>query len=50
MSDHSPNTMLLKGHKSVLVEQFIKNYKIGVVRFESINIKNICAEIIKMTL
>lgn len=48
--DHTPNTMLLKGHKSVLVESFIKYYKLGLVRFESVNIKNICMDIIKLTL
>lgn len=48
--DHTPNTMLLKGHKSVLVESFIKYYKLGLVRFETVNIKNICMDIIKLTL
>lgn len=48
--DHTPNTMLLRGHKSVLVESFIKYYKLGLVRFESVNIKNICMDIIKLTL
>lgn len=50
VDDHAPNTMLLKGYKQGLVAQFIKNYKLGLVRFESINIKNICSEIIKLTL
>lgn len=50
IDDHTPNTMLLKGQKSCLVEQFIKFYKLGLVRFESINIKNMCNEIIKLTL
>ena len=50
LDDHTPNTLLLKGQKSVLVESFIKNYKLGLVRFESIGIKNICSEIIKLTL
>ena len=48
--DHTPNTMLLKGQKSVLIENFIKYYKLGLVRFESVNIKNICMDIIKLTL
>lgn len=50
MADHSPNTLLLKGQKSSLIESFIKNYKLGVVRFENVNVKNICNDIIKMTL
>lgn len=50
LEDHSPNLMLLKGHKSAVVEHFIKFYKLGLVRFESINIKNICSEIIKLTI
>lgn len=50
LEDHSPNMMLLKGKKSCLVEQFVKYYKLGLVRFETMNIKNMCKEIIKMTL
>lgn len=50
LDDHSPNTMLMKGHKSRLIEIFIRCYKEGVVRFETINIKNMCNDIIKMTL
>lgn len=50
LDDHKPNTVLLKGKKGILLETFIKNYKLGLVRFESINIKNICNEIIKLTL
>lgn len=50
LEDHQPNTLLLKGAKSSLIKLFINNYKLGVVRFESINIKNICNEIIKLTL
>lgn len=50
LEDHQPNTVLLKGKKSLLLENFIKNYKLGLVRFENINIKNICNDIIKLTL
>lgn len=50
MDDHTPNTLLLKGQKSVLVEQLLKNYKAGVVRFENINLKNICSDILKMSM
>ena len=50
MKDHKPNTMFLKnknraGHFKV----FLENYKLGNVRFESINIKNITYEVIKMS-
>lgn len=50
IDDHTPNTYLLKGQKPFLLEQFFKNYKMGLVRFESMNIKNVCQELIKMTL
>lgn len=49
MADHKPNTMLLKG-KSYTLQQFTKNYKLGNVVFEDINIKNICYEIIRLFL
>jgi hypothetical protein len=50
MSDHTPNTMLLKSSKSILMQRFIKNYGLGLVRFESVQIKNMCNDIIKMSL
>lgn len=50
LADHSPNTMLFKGKKSPLLKMFIDYYKNGCMRFESINLKNICQDIIKMTL
>ena len=51
MDDHTPNTFLLANAKNEpYIKKFINNYKLGVVRFESINIKNVCAEIIKMTM
>lgn len=51
LKDHQPNTMFFKsknrlGHFKV----FIENYKIGNVYFESIDIKNICYEVIQMTM
>lgn len=51
MKDHTPNTMFIKtksrnGHFKV----FLENYKLGNVRFESVNIKNICYEVIKTCL
>lgn len=50
MDDHSPNTMLLKGRESSLINKFIDHYKFGCVRFETQNLKNLCNEIIKLTL
>lgn len=51
LKDHQPNTMFFKsksrlGHFKV----FIENYKIGNVFFESIDIKNICYEVIQMSM
>lgn len=51
LKDHKPNTMFLKtksraGH----FKMFLDNYQLGNVRFESINIKNITYEVIKMSL
>lgn len=50
LNDHSPNTLLLKGYKTPLLQGFIKSYKLGLVRFETVNIKNICADLLKVTL
>ena len=49
--DHKPNTLFLKSpKKSAHFENFCRQYLLGNVRFESINIKNICNEVIKWTL
>ena len=51
MKDHKPNTMFLKNRsRAIHFKSFIDNYSLGNVRFESINIKNICYEVIKLTL
>lgn len=50
MQDHSPNTVLLKGHGSTLFDGLLRRYKAGNVRFENVNLKNICQDIIRMTL
>lgn len=51
LKDHQPNTMFLKtGSKSYHFKKFIENYKLGNVRFESMNVKNITYEVIKMTM
>lgn len=51
MKDHKPNTMLLKSRsKNTRFGMFIENYKLGNVWFESMNIKNMCYEVIQMVL
>ena len=51
MKDHKPNTMFLKNkNKAGHFKTFIEAYENGNVRFESITIKNICYEVIKMSL
>ena len=49
--DHQPNTLFFKtkgraGH----FKAFVENYKMGNVYFESINIKNMCYEVIQMVI
>jgi hypothetical protein len=51
LKDHQPNTMFIKtkgrqGH----FKTFIDNYKMGNVYFESMNIKNMCYEVIQMVM
>lgn len=49
VADHKPNTMFLNQiNKSMWFKQFIDNYKLGNVYFESQKIKTIVYEIIKM--
>ena len=49
-SDHKPNTMLIKDKAHCIrFKMFIKLYQNGNVRFENMNIKNMCYEIIKMS-
>ena len=51
LKDHQPNTMLLKNRRrGSHFYNFIEWYKQGSVYFENMNIKNICYEVIKMTL
>lgn len=50
INDHTPNTVLLKGKGNSLLESFVKRYKVGAVRFENMNIKNLCQEVLKHTL
>lgn len=51
LKDHQPNTMFLKTRgKSGYFKIFIDNYKLGNVYFENMNVKNICYEVIQMTM
>ena len=51
MKDHKPNTMFIKDRNRALkFKRFIENYKLGNVRFENMNVKNITYEVIQMTL
>lgn len=50
LDDHQPNTVLLKGHGSSMFDRLLKAYKEGYVRFETVGLKNICQDIIKMTM
>ncbi len=49
LDDHNPNTLLLKSiNKSVYFKEFIEGYKDGNVYFESMKIKNVVYNVIKM--
>lgn len=51
LKDHNPNTMLLKNkNKTYHLKRFIDGFKEGIVYFETMNIKNLCYEILKMTM
>ena len=51
MKDHKPNTMFLKSRRSnTRFGIFIEQFKASNVYFESMNIKNLCYEILQMVL
>lgn len=51
MKDHKPNTLFLRSKRQAQhFNAFIQAYKDGNVRFESILIKSICYEVIKLTM
>lgn len=51
MKDHKPNTMFLRSRKQAHhFNAFIQAYKDGCVRFESVLIKSMCYEVIKLTM
>ena len=50
-NDHLPNTMLLSTVRDYnVIKTFIKNYKMGNVYYESVKIKNIMKEIVRLLL
>ena len=51
LKDHKPNTMLWKSKsKTVYLKQFLEAFKQGILYFETMNIKNMCYEILKMSM
>ena len=48
--DMSPNLMLIKGKPPQYISLFLEMFKFGLIRFENINIKNLCMELIKYAL
>lgn len=51
LKDHKPNTLFLKDKsRAVRFRIFLDNYKLGNVRFENMNIKNISYEMFKLAL
>lgn len=50
LQDHSPNMMLLKNRsRNQHFKIFLDNFEMGNVRFENVNIKNLCYEVLKMS-
>lgn len=51
MKDHRPNTMLFKTrNKSYWLKNFFEAFKQGTLYFEDMNIKNMCYEILKLSI
>jgi hypothetical protein len=49
-SDHTPNTVLIKGKKDRRIKDLIESYQDGSVYYESMSLKNIFYEIIRLYL
>lgn len=50
-ADHKPNTLMIKAaRRSLGIKQFVENYKLGNVWFESVGIKNAMTDLLKMIL
>ena len=51
IKDHQPNTMLFKGQpQNSRLRIFINNFKLGNVYFETIDVKNMSYEVLKMSM
>lgn len=51
LKDHKPNTLFINSAKKYTCwKNFMKNFEIGIVRFENAKIKAICSDLIKMLL
>lgn len=51
LKDHKPNTMLFKSkNKTYWLKNFFEAFKQGNLYFENMNIKNMCYEILKMSM
>ena len=51
LKDHAPNKMLFKSkYKSYYLKSFLESFKQGTLFFETMNIKNMCYEILKMSM
>lgn len=51
LKDHQPNTILFKSSKkNYYVKTFLEAFKQGCLFFETMNIKNMCYEILKMSM
>lgn len=50
LEDHSPNTMLLKGKASAVVDNFKKAFKYGQVRFENLRVESFMRQFLRSVL
>ena len=51
LKDHKPNTLLLKNkQRAGRFKMFLEQYKLGNVRFENMNVKNITYEVIQISM
>ena len=51
LADHKPNTLFLSSAKNYSCwKTFIKNYRLGNVRFENMKIKSACQNLLKLLL
>ena len=50
IDEHRPNTMLVKNRSSPYIKLFYQCYADGLMRFESVKIKNLVEDIIRITM